>query len=66
MNRPLEIVACVVLGLVALACIGGLVTSYILHADPAEGIVVGLVGTLGTAVGAVAGIVSQSGKGNGG
>lgn len=65
MNRPLEIVACVVLGLVALACIGGLVTSYVLHADPAEGIVVGLVGVLGTSVGAVAGIVSQ-GKGNGG
>lgn len=61
MNRPLEIVACIGLVLVALAAIGALITSYVLHADPAEGIVVGLIGVLSTCVGAVAGIVATRG-----
>lgn len=60
MSRPLEIVACVVLGLVALACIGGLIASFTLRSSPDPAVLVALSTTLGTAVGAVAGIVTAA------
>lgn len=64
MSRPLEIVATIVLGLIALACLGGLIASFVLDGTPDPAVLVALSTTLGTAVGAVAGIVTIASKGS--
>ena len=61
MKTSLEIVAVVVLGIVALTLTGALVASFALHSDPDPTVLVGLVGPLGTSVGAIAGLV-RNGK----